>query len=253
MGNNMDKGFSSDTVDLAEACKVLAKSRSVQALLKKEVGSESYPEALKLMKAGKLDGDLGATVHDLFLDTIVNEATTVWSGFIHNDSDNWPVRVNEYHGVFWVWAVEYDPIGYFLSEEGAVSFARSNWDEVYEEGEEPEEDEDDGLVHCPFCSGTEYCDHLLVRVDVHFREAVEGPLWELFNRKWAERSESEVDNPDFDEREAFDELLEELNSLSDSEIRTSPDSAPGISTTWAKFYCSSERRTQAAVKKFSKL
>jgi len=28
MGNNMDKGFSADTVDLTEVCKVLAKSRS---------------------------------------------------------------------------------------------------------------------------------------------------------------------------------------------------------------------------------
>ncbi len=134
----MDKSFSSDTVDLADACKVLARSDSVQTLLKEQVGSDGCAEALRLMKAGNLDGDLGATVHDLFLDAIENDATTVWSGFIHNDSDNWPVRVNEYHGVFWVWAVESDPVGYFLDQASAISFARANWDNVYEDGEDPE-------------------------------------------------------------------------------------------------------------------
>lgn len=147
MGDNMDKGFSSDTANMAEACKVLAKSRAVQELLKDEVGSERYPEVLKLMKAGKLDSDLGATVHDLFLDTIVNQATTVWSGFIHNDSDNWPVRVNEYHGVFWVWAVESDPVGYFLDKASAISFARTNWDNVHTDGEVPENGESESVLH----------------------------------------------------------------------------------------------------------
>jgi hypothetical protein len=36
----MVKGFSSNCVDLEEACKVLTKSRSVQTLLKKEIGSK---------------------------------------------------------------------------------------------------------------------------------------------------------------------------------------------------------------------
>jgi predicted ATPase len=138
MGDKMDRGFSAETVDLAEACKTLARSQTVQALLKKEVGSENYPAALELMKAGTLDGDLGATVHDLFIDTIVNEATTVWSGFIRDENDDWPVRVNEYQGVFWVFALEIDPVGYFLNAESAISFARMNWDDVYESGEEPQ-------------------------------------------------------------------------------------------------------------------
>lgn len=251
MGNNMDKGFSSDTVDLAEACKVLAKSRSVQALLKKEVGSESYPEALKLMKAGKLEGDLGATVHDLFLDTIDNQATTVWSGFIHNDSENWPVHVNEYHGVFWVWAVESDPVGYFLDEAAAISFARSNWDNVYEDGEEPEgeDDESDGEVHCPYCDTTDNCDHLLLMVDKTFRHAEGGVLYDVFNSRWAQILE-DADDPNFDEREPFDELLEEVDALSDAEESASPDSAPGMSSTYSFYFCSSKRKAQAALKKF---
>ncbi len=134
----MDKGFSSDTVDLAEACKVLAKSDHVQRLLKEEVGGDSYAGALRLMEAGNLDGDLGATVHDFFLDAIRNDATTIWSGFIRDENDDWPVNVNEYHGVFWVSALEYDPVGYFLNSKSAIAYARSAWENVYEDGEDPE-------------------------------------------------------------------------------------------------------------------
>jgi hypothetical protein len=248
----MDKGFSSDCVDLAEACKVLAKNHSVQTFLKKEVGSVKYPEALELMKAGRLDGNLGATVHDLFIDIIVNQATTVWSGFIHNDSDDWPIRVNEYHGVFWVWAVESDPVGYFLDADPAISFARSNWDNVYEDGEEPgdEEDDGDGEVHCPFCDTTEDCDHLLLMVDKTFRHAEGGLLYEAFNARWSQVLE-EADHPNFEEGEPFEELLDEVDSLSDAEESSSPDSAPGMSSAYSFYYCSSKKKAKAALKKFT--
>lgn len=248
----MDKDSSSDTVDLADACKVLAKSRSVQALLKEEVGSDSYPEAHKLMKAGKLDGDLGATVHDLLLDTIEDQATTVWSGFIHNDSDNWPVRVNEYHGVFWVDALESEPVGYFLDKACAISFARSNWDNVYEDGEDPEDDESEGddEIRCPFCDTMDNCDHLLLMVDQTFRQALGGVLYKAFNAKWSKIVE-DADDPDFFEREPFEELLEEVDALADSELAASPDSAPGMSSTYSYYYCSSKNKTQAALKKFT--
>ncbi|NBQ57496.1 MAG: hypothetical protein EBU32_03720 [Opitutaceae bacterium] len=127
----MDNGFSRDCVNLAEACKALAKEKLIQGFLKKEFGNKNYLNALEAMKSGKLTGDIGSTVHDLLIDTIANQSTTVWSGLIHNVSDKWPVDVLEYHGVFWVKALESDPIGYFLDLDSAVSFARSNWDNVY--------------------------------------------------------------------------------------------------------------------------
>ena len=133
----MDKGFSSDTVDLAAACRVLAQIKSVQTLLKEQVGSDCYAEALKLMKAGNLDSDLGETLHDFFIDAIRNDATTIWAGFIHDENDDWPVHVNEYHGVYWVSALEFDPIGYFLNSDSAIAYARTAWDNVYEDGEDP--------------------------------------------------------------------------------------------------------------------
>lgn len=247
------KQISSDCVDLDTACKVLAKSRSVQAELKDAVGTKDFSAALAMMKAGKLVGDLGASIHDLLTDSIQNDANQVWKGFIRQPHDDYPVRVNEYHGIYWVWAMEYDPIGYFLDKENAESFAQTNWENVYEEGEDPEdEEEEEEESECPYCSSTDDCDHLLVRVDVNFQEAVDGPLWEEFNSAWSDRAAEETENPDFDPREAFDELLDEINGLADFQTTTSPDSAPGISTTWAKFFCSSKWRTRAAVKKFNR-
>ena len=119
---------SSDCVDLDAASKVLAKSRAVQSLVKKSVGATRFPEALTLMKAGTLEGDLGADIHDLLVDAISNDAKVVWSGLIRQPHDDYPIQVNEFHGVFWVWAMEYDPVGYFLDMRDAVSYARSNWE-----------------------------------------------------------------------------------------------------------------------------
>lgn len=93
---------SSNCVDLDDACKVLVKSRAVQALVKKTVGNEKLQEALIQMKAGNLDRDLGAEIHDLLTDTIRNEADGVWSGLIQQPHDNYPVQVNGYYGVYWV-------------------------------------------------------------------------------------------------------------------------------------------------------
>ena len=114
-------------VELGEACKVLAKSRVVQALVKATFGPEKSKQALQLMRAGNLEGDLGAEIHDLLTDTIQNDAEVIWSGVISQPHDDYPVNVNRYHGVLWVWAMEYDPVGYFLDEDAAVSYARFNW------------------------------------------------------------------------------------------------------------------------------
>jgi hypothetical protein len=244
----MDKGFSSNCVDLEEACKVLVKSRMVQAFLKKIVDGKDYPKALEMMKAGKLEGDLGATIHNLFLDTIVDDAIPIWSGFIHQDHDNYPVRVNEYHGVYWVWAVESDPIGYFLDANSATLFVKSNWDNVHEDGKDP--DEDYGEIRCPFCNTTDTCDHLVLVIDQTFRQAEGGVLSEAFNTRWSKIVEK-ADDSDFAEHEPFDDLLQEVDSLSDAELTASHDSTPGMSSTYSYFYCSSKKKTMTALKKFS--
>ncbi len=122
------KRSSSECAALDVACKLLAESRAVQSLVKNAVGTERFREALVLMKAGKLEGNLGADIHDLLTDAIRNDAEEVWSRLIRQPHDDYPVRVNEFHGVFWVWAMEYDPVGYFLDLNSAINYARANWD-----------------------------------------------------------------------------------------------------------------------------
>lgn len=244
----MDKGFSQHCVSLEDACAALSQRRRVQAVLKEAVGSANFSAALKMMKSGPFTGDLGAKIHDLFLERIESDAVSVWSGFIYQDGDRYPVRVNEYNGVFWVWAVEDDPIGYFLDRDQAITFARTNWDDVYEDGEDPESEEN-GEAHCPYCDATEDCDHLLLVVDRTFREAQGGLFMEAFNSRWSELV-NEADDPDFDESECFDELLEEVDSLSDMEIRSSPNSAPGLTSSYSLYFCSSKRKATAALKNF---
>jgi hypothetical protein len=127
---------SSDCVDFNLACKALAKNQLVQSLVEQAVGAKDFHAALALMEAGMLDGDIGDTVRDLLSDAITNEWTNVWYGFIHHDHDDYPVSVNEYHGVYWVSCMDYDDVGYFLDKEKAVSFVRLNWENVCEDGED---------------------------------------------------------------------------------------------------------------------
>jgi hypothetical protein len=79
------------------------------------------------MKSGQLDGEIGSIVHDLLIDAIDNDSEQVWSGIIRTPHDDYPVKVNYFHGVYWVWAMECDPVGYFLDQGAAVDFASSEW------------------------------------------------------------------------------------------------------------------------------
>ena len=121
---------SSDCVDLGTAIKVLAKSRAVQALVKSSVGAAQFSDTLMRMKTGTLQGIIGDDIQDLLADAILNDSKVVWSRVIRQPHDNYPIDVYEFHGVFWVNALEYDPVGYFLSKQNAVSYAWSEWWEL---------------------------------------------------------------------------------------------------------------------------
>ena len=82
-----------DCVDLDAACKLLAKSSSVQALVKTTVGAGNYKQALAIMRAGKLEGALGGEIHDLLADAISNQAEKVWSGIIRPPHDDYTIQV----------------------------------------------------------------------------------------------------------------------------------------------------------------
>ena len=122
----------------------------------------------------------------------------------------------------------------------------SNNDNEY--GQESDEDEN-GEVRCPFCDTSDSCDHLLLMVDLTFRHAEGGLLYDAFNTRWSKIIET-ADDPDFNEREYFDDLLQEVNSLADSELSSSQDGIPGMSSTYNFYYCGSKRKSLAALKTF---
>jgi hypothetical protein len=129
-------------VTLEAACSVLCNNSGVQSMLKKKIEDKDFKAALDMMKAGKFDGDLGDLLNDLLDDFISNNSTVAWSGFTHHPHGNYTLTVNEYDGVYWVHAIEFDSIGYFLNQDDAVSFAYFNWENVYADGEDPNGDEE---------------------------------------------------------------------------------------------------------------
>ena len=137
----MDTSFAKSfgAVELIGTFPVLARSKHARARLLRAVGKTRHNAAVEMLRTGCLEGRLGAELHDFFSDEIQNEARVVWSGLIFDpeDKDNvdgqFPVCIREYEGIYFVWALEYDPQGYFLSRDEAHSFVHLNWDNVREE------------------------------------------------------------------------------------------------------------------------
>jgi len=104
---------------------------------------------------------------------------------------------------------------------------------------------------CPFCHTTNDCPHLLLLIDKTFRTADGGSLREAFNSRWyAICTEKTKDDGDFDEREPFEELIEEVNSLSDGTNGYDHEGGPGCSSEYQLFFCETQEKIQAAILSF---
>lgn len=110
----------------------MAESEALESILAKEFGRPVAQAMRTMMRTGKLSGEVGDDLHDFFIDAIVNDSSTAWSGLINSSGEDWPIKVQEYFGVFYVWAMEYDNVGYFLSREDALSYVFSEGWEVRE-------------------------------------------------------------------------------------------------------------------------
>ena len=113
------------------------------------------------------------------------------------------------------------------------------------------EEQDDGTEEskkCPFCGFMDNCEHLLLFVDLTFRNAEGGRLYSAFGRRWGTIAGDEDD--DFDEAEAFDELLNEVDSLADSSCSYVREGGPSMTSEYCAYYCSSIDRVASAVQKF---
>jgi hypothetical protein len=90
-------------------------------------------------------------------------------------------------------------------------------------------DEVDSAQQCPYCSKPDGCDHVLLVVDTTFRRANGGPLMKAFNDRWSTLCEEGGD--DFDGREPFEELLDEVDAYADSSTEFDLEGGPGMSST----------------------
>ena len=119
-----------------EVLKRLGSNRHACARLLEILGPIDGVSAVEMIKFGELAGDVGDRVHDFFSDEIDNEAETIWSGTAcdpddqENSDTNFPIGVSEYCGVFFVWALEYDNAGYFLSQKDAMQYIMGTHDYV---------------------------------------------------------------------------------------------------------------------------
>lgn len=104
-------------------------------------------------------------------------------------------------------------------------------------------------VHCPFCNETGSCEHLLLYVDTTFRQAEGGLIHEAFNARWSDILGEQRD--DVDERELFETLLDQVDSLSDATVTTSQDSVPGMSANYGCYFCCSKEKALASAKAFA--
>jgi len=99
---------------------------------------------------------------------------------------------------------------------------------------------------CPFCHTFDNCLHLLLLVDKTFRTAEGGTLMEAFNHRWYEIREEYVDDHNFDEKEAFDELIDDVSYASDVIKEYEHEGGPGNSSTYQIFFCETPAKIQVA-------
>jgi len=112
----------------------------------------------------------------------------------------------------------------------------------------------DGYPMCPYCKSIDSCVHLLLIVDVTFRDTQGGALSDAFSDKWWSLSQDEQDNHNFSERESFNTLLQEVEDLCDYDlIWEGFDNMPGMSSSYQIYWCKDEASIKDALDHFSKI
>jgi len=116
----------------------------------------------------------------------------------------------------------------------------------------PRDAHDVAMTTCPYCESESACPHLLLIVDTTFRCAHGGPLYEVFDKRWQTLWDAHGEEAGFDERRHFDELLQQVQALADTQMGSGSEGGPGQSSTYRRFYCASPERVARAVKEFGR-
>ncbi len=113
---------------LVEVLPILARSEKALASLESVIGPKSMEAATDMMSKPELIGTLGDIIHDHFVDAIRNEGEEVWRGVLdYGDEETFPVMIRECERVFFVEALESDPIEYFSGLEDAKACVDLDW------------------------------------------------------------------------------------------------------------------------------
>ena len=103
---------------------------------------------------------------------------------------------------------------------------------------------------CPHCGSTEPCEHVLLIVDLTFRESVGGALYRSFNDRWSSIFERNAYDDDFDEKSSFEELIDEVDGIADFTEVYDFEGGPGCSASYQRFYLSDPFRMELALQSF---
>lgn len=129
----METPLDERAISLEKTLPALVGGKTIQASLLDKFGKKKADLMLSMMSIGKFTGDAGNELHDYISDAVVNDSIVVWSGLIQCEEHHFPVQIKRYSDIYYVWAIEYDDVGYFLSLDTAKSYVLDNWDEVVED------------------------------------------------------------------------------------------------------------------------
>lgn len=116
-----------------------------------------------------------------------------------------------------------------------------------EEGKEYSNEEGkEGPSGCPYCGSGDECEHLLLTVDLTFRESLGGALYGWFRSAWNAVCRDNEDNDTFDEFAAFAELIDRVEAHAAFSSDDEFNGAPGQSSAYRLYWCESLERTAAA-------
>jgi hypothetical protein len=108
--------------------------------------------------------------------------------------------------------------------------------------------------HCPYCKSSEGCQHLLLCLDITFKQAEGGYLWEHFNDVWAKIFNENSEDSNFNENDAFNNLLEQVYDLADESSSWDFEGGrPGLSSAYLNFWISSQNKANKTVAHFLKM
>lgn len=110
-------------------------------------------------------------------------------------------------------------------------------------------EDEDSTQRCPYCSSSNDCEHLLLLVDQTFRTAEGGALMRVFDERLSDLCEKGGD--DFDERQPFEGLLEEVDSISGYSADFDFEGGPGRSSYYSIYYVKSASKVDAVLARFT--